>query len=148
VICADATDPLTLKKLMVSDPPARIVLTDEPYNVPIAGHVTGGAHREFQMASGEMTDPEFLAFNVAWIGAVVPYLCRGGVFGTFIDWRHWGAVSTATLQLGLAPLNLVVWSKTNAGMGSLYRSKHELLTLSTKGGAPYVNNVGLAASRL
>ena len=89
------------------------------------------------------TDPEFLAFDVAWIGAVVPYLCRVGVFGTFIDWRHWGAVSTAALQLGLTPLNLVVWSKTNAGMGSLYRSKHELLTLSTKGGAPSVNNVGL-----
>jgi hypothetical protein len=62
------------------------------------------------LASGEMTEPEFLALNVAWIGAVVPYLCKGGVFGTFIDWRHWGAVSTATLQLGLTPPNLVVWS--------------------------------------
>jgi hypothetical protein len=78
---------------MLDDPPARIVLTDEPYNVPIAGHVTGGPHREFQMASGELTDAEFLVFNVAWIGAIVSYLCKGGVFGTFIDWRHLGAVS-------------------------------------------------------
>ena len=49
------------------DPSARLVLTDEPHNVPIAGHVTGGRHREFAMASGEMTDAEFLAFNEAWM---------------------------------------------------------------------------------
>jgi hypothetical protein len=52
---------------MQGDPPARLVLTDEPCNVPIAGHVSGGAHREFAMASGEMTDAEFLAFNEAWM---------------------------------------------------------------------------------
>ena len=143
VVCGDAVDPLTYEMLMPDDLPVRIVLTDEPYNVPIAGHVTGGAHREFQMASGEMTEEQFLAFNVDWIGAVTPYLCKGGVFGTFIDWRHLGTVSAAALQIGLTPLNLVVWSKTNAGMGSLYRSQHELLPLSIKGGAPFVNNVGL-----
>ncbi len=90
------------------------------------------------------TEEEFLAFNVAWIGAVTPYLCDGGVFGTFIDWRHLGTASAAALQIGLTPLKLVVWSKTNAGMGSsLYRSQHELLPLSIKGGAPFVNNVDL-----
>ena len=68
-------------------PPRRLVLTDEPYNVKIAGNVTGGRHREFAMASGEMTDAEFLAFNEAWMAIVLPYLCDGGVCGTFIDWR-------------------------------------------------------------
>ena len=72
---------------MEGDPPARLVLTDEPYNVPIAGHVSGGDHREFTMASGEMTDAEFLGFNVAWIDAASRHLCDGGVFGTYIDWR-------------------------------------------------------------
>jgi hypothetical protein len=94
LVCGDATDPQVLARLMDGDPAARLVLTDEPYNVSIAGHVTGGAHREFVMASGEMTDAEFLAFNEAWIAAVLPFLCDGGVFGTFIDWRgqptvHW-----------------------------------------------------------
>jgi len=79
VICGSATDPETVRRLMQGDSPVRLVLTDEPYNVPIAGHVTGGRHREFAMASGEMTDAEFLTFNEAWISAVLPCLCDGGV---------------------------------------------------------------------
>ena len=122
---------------------ARFVLSDEPYNVPIAGNVTKGRHREFAMASGEMTDGEFLAFNEAWIGGVLPYLGDGGVFGTFIDWRGYQTVNAAAAKFGLKPLNLIVWAKTNAGMGSLYRSQHELLPLFKKGSAPHVNNVEL-----
>jgi DNA modification methylase len=128
---------------MSGNSPARLVLTDEPYNVPIAGNVTKGRHREFAMASGEMTDVEFLAFNEAWIAAAAPYLCDGGVLATFIDWRGYSTVSAAAGKLGLKPLNLVVWTKTNAGMGSLYRSQHELLPLYKKGHAPHVNNVEL-----
>jgi DNA modification methylase len=71
------------------------------------------------------------------------HLCDGGVFGTFIDWRGLPTVHSAALQLGLAPLNLIVWVKTNAGMGSLYRSQHELLPLFKKGDAPNVNNIEL-----
>ena len=143
IVCGSATEPETLRRLMEGDAPARLVLTDEPYNVPIAGHVTGGRHREFAMASGEMTDAEFLAFNEAWMAAVRPYLCDGGVFGTFIDWRGYPTVHSAASKLGLKPLNLVVWTKTNAGMGSLYRSQHELLPLFKNGSAPHVNNVEL-----
>ncbi len=143
LICGDATDPIVLRRLMEGDPPARLVLTDEPYNVKIGGHVTGGAHREFAMASGEMTAEEFLAFNVAWIEAALPFLCDGGVFGTYIDWRGAPIVSAAAARLRLTPLNLIVWAKTNAGMGSLYRSQHELLPLFKKGDAPHVNNVEL-----
>ena len=69
LICGSSTDPKTFQTLTAGDPPARFVLTDEPCNVPISGHVTGGAHREFAMASGEMTDAEFLAFNEAWMAA-------------------------------------------------------------------------------
>lgn len=60
---------------------------DYGQGVKIAGNVTGGAHREFAMASGEMTDEEFLAFNLAWMETALAHLCDGGVFGTFIDWR-------------------------------------------------------------
>jgi len=111
--------------------------------VKIAGNVTGGAHREFAMASGEMTDAEFLAFNNAWMEAVLPYLCGGGVCGSFIDWRSLPTVHAAATNLGLVPLNLVVWAKANAGMGSLYRSQHELLPLFRKGTELHVNNVEL-----
>ena len=143
IVCGNATEPETLCRLTEGDAPARLVLTDEPYNVPIAGHVSGGRHREFAMASGEMTDVEFLAFNEAWMAAVLPCLCEGGVFGTFIDWRGYPTVHSAAMKLGLKPINLIVWTKTNAGMGSLYRSRHELLPLFKKGSAPHVNNVEL-----
>jgi DNA modification methylase len=143
LICGDATDPAVLARLMEDDAPARLILTDEPYNVKIAGHVTSGAHREFTMASGEMSDAEFLAFNCAWMETVLPYLCAGGLFGTFIDWRGLPTVHSAAVTRGLVPLNLIVWTKTNAGMGSLYRSQHELLPLFKKGTAPHVNNIDL-----
>ena len=143
IVCGDATDPAVLARLLEGDGLARLVITDEPYNVKIAGNVTGASHREFAMASGEMTNAEFLAFNDAWMAAVLPYLCHGGVFSTFIDWRGLPTVHSAATKLGLVPLNLIVWAKTNAGMGSLYRSQHELLPLFKKGTAPHVNNVEL-----
>jgi DNA modification methylase len=95
------------------------------------------------MASGEMTSAEFLAFNEAWMAAVLPHLCEGGILGTFIDWRGSPTVHSAATKLGLVALNLIVWTKTNAGMGSLYRSQHELLPLFKKGLASHINNVEL-----
>jgi DNA modification methylase len=77
------------------------------------------------------------------MAAVLPYLCDGGVFGSFIDWRGSPTVHLAATKLGLVSLNLIVWAKTNAGMGSLYRSQHELLPLFKKGTASHVNNVEL-----
>ena len=143
IICGDATDPATMARLMADGAVSRFILTDEPYNVPIAGHVTGGSHRKFAMASGEMSNEQFLTFNVTWIDAALPYLCQGGVFGTFIDWRGNPIVHAAAIKLGLTPLNLIVWAKTNAGMGSLYRSQHELLPLFKNGNAPHINNIEL-----
>ena len=143
--CGDATDAAILCRLMSEGAKPRLgrravsgvgnrslvrmVLTDEHYNVPIAGNVTGRRHREFAMATGEMSAPEYLAFNETWMGAALPYLANGGLLATFIDWRGYSIVDAAAVNLGLAPVNLVVSSKTNAGMGSLYRSQHELLPL-------------------
>lgn len=79
------------------------------------------------MGSGEMTDPEFLAFNEAWMAACLPHLCDGALFGTFIDRRGNPTVRTAATGLGMTAINLVVWAKTNAGMGSLYRSQHDAM---------------------
>jgi DNA modification methylase len=140
--CGSALDPDFMAEVMAGKE-ARLVLTDVPYNVPIRGHVTGGKHREFAMASGEMTPDEFLQFNKGWVEAIVPHLIGGGVIGSFIDWRGYPVVHAALSSAGLDPLNLVVWSKTNAGMGSLYRSAHELLPLYKKGRAAHVNNVEL-----
>jgi hypothetical protein len=142
LICGDATDPAVYRALF-GDSTARLVLTDEPYNVPISGHVTKGDHREFAMASGEMSDTQFGEFNSAWMGASLDHLCDGGLIGTFIDWRGYPVVHTAATGHGLAAINLCVWTKTNGGMGSLYRSQHELLPLYKKGATGHVNNVEL-----
>ncbi len=143
IICGDATDPAVYARLMDGDGPCRLVLTDEPYNVKIQNNVTRGKHREFAMASGEMSDGQFFEFNFGWIDAALPYLIDDGLFGTFIDWRGFPIVHAAATKLGLTALNLIVWTKTNAGMGSLYRSQHELLPLFKKGDAPHINNVAL-----
>jgi DNA modification methylase len=142
LICADATALETYASLM-QDKYARLVLTDQPYNVPIAGHVTKGEHHEFVMASGEMSPEQFSAFNHSWLSAASQQLMDGGLLCTFIDWRGYPSVHEAALAHGLTQLNLVVWAKTNAGMGSLYRSQHELLPLYKKGDAAHVNNIEL-----
>jgi DNA modification methylase len=142
LICGDATDPEIYAALMQGEN-ARFVFTDEPYNVPIAGHVTKGDHREFAMASGEMTEEQFLVFNRAWIEAALPHLCDGGLLGTFIDWRGYPTAQAAAVDAGLTTMNLIVWAKTNAGLGSLYRSQHELFALYKKGAASHINNIQL-----
>jgi DNA modification methylase len=143
ILCSNATANDVFASLMQGEGPARLVLTDEPYNVRIAGNVTGGPHREFIMASGEMSEPEFRTFNLAWMNAALDHLAEGGLFGTFIDWRGLPTVHAAATQLGLVPINLIVWAKTNAGMGSLYRSQHELLPLFKKGTGDHLNNIDL-----
>jgi hypothetical protein len=69
------------------------------------------------MASGEMTSAEFLAFNEAWMVAVLPHLCDGGILGTFIDWRGSPTVHSAATKLGLVPLNLIVWAQNQRRHG-------------------------------
>jgi hypothetical protein len=118
---------------MLSGEQARLVLTDEPYNVPNVGHVTSQAHhREFAMAAGEMNREEFAAFNSAWMSSSAFYVIDGGLIGTFIDWRSVELVLTCGRDLGLDLINIVVWSKSNAGQGSLWRSQHELLPFSKR----------------
>jgi hypothetical protein len=137
LICGDVTNPTVIRRLM-GDDVARFVFTDEPFNVAIGGDVTGGKAREFGVASGEMTDPQFLDFNQKWIDVVIPYLVDGGMLGTFTDWRGLPIVHASATALRLTPLDLVVWAKTNVGIGGLYPSQHELLPLFKKGSAAHV----------
>lgn len=145
VICGDATVADTYKHLLGRER-AAMVLADPPYNVPISGHVSGNgkvSHREFVAASGEMTDSEFQHFLTAFMLCCARFSKPGSLHYLFMDWR------------GLAPLlaagsvaydeykNLCVWSKTHGGMGSMYRSQHELVAIFKRGKAPHINNVEL-----
>ncbi|MBN9315279.1 MAG: ParB N-terminal domain-containing protein [Devosia sp.] len=147
LVCGDALSSETFDVLMGGET-ARLVLSDVPYNVPVDGHVGGlgkKQHREFVQASGEMTPDEFEDFLREAIVVMAANLVDGGVVGLFIDWRSVETMLRVGRELGLRLLNLIVWNKSNGGMGSLYRSKHELLCLFKKGKASHVNNVMLGA---
>jgi DNA modification methylase len=95
------------------------------------------------MAAGEMSNREFGEFNAAWMAAAAVRVADGGLIGTTIDWRSVDLVIAAGKTLGFELLNVIVWVKSNAGQGSLWRSQHELLPIFKKGGAPHINNVAL-----
>jgi len=140
IICGNATDLAVLDTLMFGTEQARIVLTDGPYNVSVADCATSEV-QDKSIVDSAMTATEFRSFNTDWIGACVSHLRGGGLLATFIDWCNYSAYAAAAVQLGLAPLDLIVWAKTNAAAGNFYRSQHELLPLFKKGDAPHINYV-------
>ena len=145
LICGDATATDVYARLLAGEK-AQMVFTDPPYNVPIDGHVSGlGAnrHREFAMASGEMSEAEFTAFLTRVFNNLVDASDDGAIHFVCMDWRHIHEVLAASRGHYAALKNLCVWAKTNGGMGSLYRSQHELVFVFKVGTAPHINNVEL-----
>ena len=124
----------------------RCVNTDLPYNLKLKGNVTGKGHvvhGEFAMASGEMDPPAFIAFLRTVFGHMTAHSTDGALHYLFMDWRHLLQLMTAAQDIYSELKNLCVWNKTNAGMGSFYRSKHELIAIYKFGSAPHINNIEL-----
>lgn len=145
LICGDALDESVYSVLM-NGRVADLVFTDPPYNVKIDGNVCGkGAirHREFAMASGEMTEAEFVSFLSRALTLLESHSKTGSVHFVCMDWRHAGELLTAGKKTYDAFLNLCVWTKDNGGMGSLYRSQHELVFVFRKGLESHRNNIQL-----
>jgi len=125
---------------------ASVVFTDPPYNVPIAGHVSGKGrvrHREFAMASGEMTSAQFVRFLATALELLAKHSATGSLHYICIDWRHQYELLTPALGIYAKLQNLCVWIKDSAGMGSFYRSQHELVVVFKNGRTPHRNNVEL-----
>jgi DNA modification methylase len=145
LICADARDLSTYAALM-GDEQADVLFTDPPYNVPIDGFVGGKGkveRREFAMASGEMSRAEFVDFLEITLGAAARHARDGAIAFVCMDWRHMAEVLAAGETVFDELKNLCVWTKSNGGMGSLYRSQHELVFVFKKGAGAHVNNVEL-----
>ncbi|MCC6947028.1 MAG: ParB N-terminal domain-containing protein [Bradyrhizobiaceae bacterium] len=145
LLCADARDQSSYATLL-GEERADAVFADPPYNVPIGGHVSGKGrikHREFAMASGEFTRTEFVNFLKATLGAAATLSRDGAVHFVCMDWRHISELQEAGCGIYGALLNLCVWAKTNGGMGSLYRSQHELVFVYRVGSDRHLNNVEL-----
>lgn len=125
---------------------AEFVFTDPPYNVQIDGNVCGKGvirHREFEMASGEMTDTEFTGFLSDTFRCLAAHTTDGSIHAVCVDWRHLNEMITAGSAAYSELKNLCVWNKTNAGMGTFYRNQHELVFLWKSGTAAHVNNFEL-----
>lgn len=145
LLCGNALD-AACYDIVMDGQMAQMVITDAPYNVPINGHVCGKGkvkHQEFAMASGEMSKPVFTGF----LGTAMTHLHRfsqdGAIHYYFMDWRHVEELQDAAQPIFGSLRQLCVWVKDNGGMGTFYRSQHELVFVFKKGDAPHVNNFEL-----
>jgi DNA modification methylase len=118
-----------------------MVVADPPYNVRVDGHAMGRGkvrHREFKMASGEMSEAAFTEFLERCLRWAITFSHNGSIHYICIDWRHLPELLTAARPLYADWKNLLVWNKTNAGQGSFYRSKHELIAVFKNGVAAHI----------
>jgi ParB/RepB/Spo0J family partition protein len=145
LFCGNALESTSYDALLTGEEAAAI-FTDPPYNVPVNGHVTGKGrrkHREFAMAAGEMTREAFTRFLRDALRMAVSHSVENATLFACMDWRHVVEIAGAIREIGCQLLNLCVWVKTNGGMGSLYRSQHELVFAFCREGAARTNNVQL-----
>ncbi len=145
LLCGDALEADSFAKLMAGER-AEMVFADPPYNVAINGHVSGlGLHKhsEFAFASGEMSESEFVVFLQTALQNMVDVSVNGAMHFICMDWRHLYELQTAGRNVYSELKNLCVWTKTNGGMGSLYRSQHELVAVFKAGTDAHINNVDL-----
>jgi DNA modification methylase len=142
--CGDGRDIDFLRSVVGDGALIDAAFLDPPYNVKINGHANArGRHREFAMASGEMTTAAFRTFLKDALSACEAVSRNGAVHFVCMDWRHLGDVEAVGTEVYNALLNICVWNKSNAGMGSLYRSKHEMVFVYRVGDVPHTNTVEL-----
>ncbi|MXO64073.1 site-specific DNA-methyltransferase [Qipengyuania oceanensis] len=144
IACGDGRDVAFLQRLVGEGAAIDCAFLDPPYNVKINGHANAkGRHREFAMASGEMSENEFRTFLADTLGACAAVSRDGAVHFVCMDWRHMDDVTASVTGIYDELLNICVWNKSNAGMGSLYRSKHEMVFVYRVGSASHTNAVEL-----
>ncbi|PAY06840.1 DNA methylase N-4 [Bradyrhizobium sp. UFLA03-84] len=145
VYCGDARSDSSFDRLMATER-GDVVIIDPPYNVPIGGHVSGNGktvHREFAQGVGELSREEFTRFLIDSCGLLAKYSKSGAIHYVFMDWAHLDELLAAGRETYSELKNIVVWVKSSAGMGSLYRSQHELVCVFKSGKEPHTNNIEL-----
>lgn len=145
VKCADARDADNYTELMQGEQ-AQQILTDPPFNVAIQGHVSGNGrvkHSEFAMASGELSDAEYIEFLHTICHAMKTVSSTSALHYIFQDWRHMHHLLNATQDVYSSLLNLCIWVKSNGGLGSFYRSRHEMIFIFKINNSSHINNVEL-----
>jgi DNA modification methylase len=143
--CGDARDQAFVDRVL-DGVKANVCFVDPPYNVKIDGFVTGKGrhrHREFIEGAGELSDAEFFSFLRDSLDVLQQSSAANAIIFACMDWRHALEMTAAGRSLGLPLINICVWAKTNAGLGSLYRSQHEFVFVFKAGDEPHRNNVEL-----
>ena len=144
--CGDSLQKDSYEILFFDDAKARMCFIDRPDNVPISGHVCNKGktqHDEFAMASGEMDASEFQNFLKTSLSLATEHSQSGSLHYICMDWRHINDLLNSTQGVYDELKNICVWNKQTAGMGSLYRSQHELICVFKKAGELHINNVEL-----
>lgn len=145
LICGDSRERSTYEALLGSEA-VDLVFTDPLYNVKIGGNVCGSGsiqHAEFAFASGEMTEAEFTGFLCAFLTETKRVCSDGAILFVCMDWKHLSELTTAACQAELGIKNLCVWVKDNGGMGTFYRSRHELVFVLKSGEGAHTNTFEL-----
>jgi DNA modification methylase len=144
LLCGDAKSAADVRRLMGAEP-AKMVITDPPYNVPIKQVQGRGRikHADFAQGAGEMSAAQFIDFLRIVLSLAAKHSVNGAIHFIFIDWRHIRELLAAGLAVYSELENIVVWAKTNAGQGSFYRSQHEFVCVYKSGDAPHINNIEL-----
>lgn len=145
ILCANSLEAASYAQLLAGRQ-ADVIFSDPPFNVPIDHHVTGNGktqHREFAMASGEMSSAEFTQFLHKAMALLAAHSRNGSIHFICIDWRHLPEILAAGGQVYTELKNICVWVKDKGGMGSFYRSQHELILVYKNGTAAYRNNIEL-----
>lgn len=148
LFCGNALEDDSYRALLGAEK-AQMCFTDAPYNVKIDGHVGNSGktkHREFAMASGELSDEGFGHFLDAGHEKIAARLQDGGICFSCMDWRHMNEMLHAGKSANMRLINMCVWAKDNGGMGSLYRSQYELVFVFKNGTAKHINNVQLGSN--
>lgn len=145
IYCGNSRDPASFEALL-GDERASLVISDPPYNVRVSGHVSGlgkAKHREFVEASGDMTPAEYMTWLRSVFRNCVRFSSDGSIHFHFMDWNHAREILDAADGVYTEFKQLIVWCKTNAGMGTFYRSQHELVFVFKNGRGPHINNFAL-----
>lgn len=127
LICGDSTDVNVVGTLMGGQF-AHMVFTDPPYNLAPEQFSGFGKNESqtFAMGVGEMSEEQFTEFLKKCFLVLIRYSVKGSIHYVCMDWKH-------VLEIRMAGKvytefkNMIVWNKNNGGMGTFYRSKHELI---------------------
>lgn len=144
ILCGNSLERDGFERLM-GEERARMVCTDHPYNLKQSEIGGNGKHkhREFFEAAGEMSEIQFTDFLTRSIGLMAEYTVDGGLCYFAMDWKHMWEMQSAIRANKLKMMNLAVWVKTSGGMGSFYRSQHELFFIVKTGSGKHINNIQL-----